>query len=976
MDHALSAGDLRRRASQKQPATAMIASARSDYPLYDPRFEHDACGTGFVANISGVREHRIIERALEALRNLAHRGAMDARAEASDGVGVLTQLPLALLNRWLTRRGLPAAAEGELAAGMVFLPRDDNLAMRARALLDQALERRGARVPGWRKVPVRDREISASARRERPRIEQALALRPAGMAADAFERLLYAARKEAESEWNRLGIADAYVASLSARSIVYKGLLTAETLPRFYADLLDPNFTSALALFHQRYSTNTFPSWRLAQPMRLLAHNGEINTVQGNRNWMAAREAALDAMWGDEAPWLRPVIEPQGSDSTSLDNALELLTRSGRTLAHALTLLTPAAWEARDDLAPETRAFFAAQAPLVEPWDGPAALVFSDGVRVGAALDRNGLRPLRYTLDAGGLLVVASESGVLDLDERNALAKGRLGPGQMLLVDTERGDLLFDAELKAALAAGRPYADWVKRHIVAVPPPDADARDAPGAAPAAPDALLPQQALFGYTHEDIELILRPMLAEGVEATWSMGDDTPLAVFSSQPRRLAAFFRQRFAQVTNPPIDSLRERLVMSLATYLGPRPPLLADAEPQGALLRLASPALDEAMLRQVLADAAKHGMPLARLKMAYTPAGPDDAAPEAALAAALDALEQAAVEAARAGAQVLVLTDRALAADETPIPAVLAVSAAHQALARAGLRPQVGLIAETGDVWDTHGLALLTGYGANAVCPSLALETARALAGTRGLEHLTPETAAGNVLHALEKGLLKALARMGLSAFESYLGAQLFEAIGLEPALIARYFPDAPHTLGGLDLADLDQHARACRDEAARLAASHEASMAARESDADTRHAVVRSAPAPGGPRLCALPAQRGISRGQSIGRQGAAAGGAQRRAGGLPALHRAGLHTPASGDPRPAGVPPGAPHPAGRGGVSGGDRAPVRRLGDVARLAQSRSAPDRHPRAERPGRAQQHRRRRRRPRELPGRARRSIHQ
>lgn len=845
MDQASSGGDHQRRLDLMNAITLPIAPARPEYPLYDPRFEHDACGAGFIANISGAREHRIIEHALEALRNLAHRGAMDARAEVSDGVGVLTQLPLTLLNHWLAGRGLSEAAKGALAAGMAFLPRESAHAARARAPLDQALERRGVRVLGWRKVPVRDKEIGESAKRERPRIEQALALRPDGMSADAFERLLYAARKEAEAEWSRHGIEDAYIASLSARTIVYKGLLTAETLPRFYADLLDPDFTSALALFHQRYSTNTFPSWRLAQPMRLLAHNGEINTVQGNRNWMAAREVTLDAAWGDEARWLRPVIEPQGSDSTSLDNALELLTRSGRTLAHALTLLTPAAWEARDELAPETRAFFEAQAPLVEPWDGPAALVFSDGIRVGAALDRNGLRPLRYTLSEDGLVVVASESGVLELDERRALAKGRLGPGQMLLVDTERSDLLFDARLKAALAAERPYANWVKRHIVAVPAPHADARDAPGSAPAPANALLPRQALFGYTHEDIELILRPMLAEGVEATWSMGDDTPLAVFSSQPRRLAAFFRQRFAQVTNPPIDSLREHLVMSLTSYLGPRPPLLADTEPESALLRLPTPALDEATLRQTLATAGAHGMPSARLKMAYIPTETDSAetgGAEAALTAALGSLEQAAVEAARDGAQILVLTDRELAADEAPIPALLAVSAAHQALARAGLRPRVGLIAETGDVWDTHGLALLAGYGANAVCPYLALETARALAGTRGLESLTPEAAAENVLHALEKGLLKVLARMGLSVFESYLGAQLFEAIGLEPALITRYFPGTPSALGGLDLADLDQHARACRDEATRLFVTHDTQGV--KDDAETERTVVALRP------------------------------------------------------------------------------------------------------------------------------------
>ncbi|HEX9037295.1 MAG TPA: glutamate synthase large subunit [Ktedonobacterales bacterium] len=809
-------GDAHQRREQSI-TSSVTPQTRRDYPLYDPAFERDACGTGFVANISGARDHRILERALEALRNLAHRGAMDASAEASDGVGVLTQIPLGLLNRWLAGRGLTRGAEGALAAGMVFLPRDDDPAARARMALDDALTRRGARVLAWRVVPTSDEAIGERARRVRPRIEQPLALRPDGMGGDAFERLLYLARKEAEARWREDGLMDAYVASLSARTMVYKGLLTAETLPRFYPDLLDPDYTSALALFHQRYSTNTFPSWRLAQPMRLLAHNGEINTIQGNRNWMTAREGELEDGWGAEARWLRPVIEPEGSDSTSLDNALELLTRSGRTLGHALTLLAPPAWETRDDLEPRTRAFFAAQAPVIEPWDGPAALVFSDGAYVGAALDRNGLRPLRYARDADGLLVVASETGVIPLDEARVLARGRLGPGQMLRLDTATGQLALDSDVKEALATRRPYADWERRHIVTAP--TSRATRATGAEPraATPEALLPRQALHGYTHEDIELILRPAITGGQEAVWSMGDDAPPAVFSSQPQRLAAYFRQRFAQVTNPPIDSLRERLVMSLTTYLGSRPALLADTEPEDILLRLESPLLDEAALRQVISAARTHGLPVSRLSMAYQPAE-DGADGAGALAAALDALDTRALDAVRAGARMVILSDHDVAEGEAVITAPLAVSAVHQALGRMGLRARVGLVAETGGVWDTHALALLIGFGANAVCPYLALETARALAGTRGLEELAPGEAALNLRRALEKGLLKILARMGLSTLESYLGAGLFEATGLAPDLIARYFPGVSATLDGLDLAGIDQRARACRDDAARL--------------------------------------------------------------------------------------------------------------------------------------------------------------
>jgi glutamate synthase domain-containing protein 2/glutamate synthase domain-containing protein 1/glutamate synthase domain-containing protein 3 len=805
------------------------------YPLYDPRFEHDACGTGCIVHVSGQREHRILAYALEALERLAHRGAMDASAEVSDGVGVLTQLPVPLFNRWVAERGHAPLAAGELAAGMLFLPTNGALAQQARALLAETLARRGIPVLGWREVPTDPDALADAARASCPRIEQVLVRRPAGLHTATFERLLYLARKETERRLTDAGLAGVYIASLSARTIVYKGLLTAATLPRFYHDLRDPDFTTALALFHQRYSTNTFPSWRLAQPMRLLAHNGEINTVQGNRNWMAAREARFSASaWGEEAAWLSPVIEPEGSDSASLDNALELLTRSGRSLPHALTMLTPAAWQCRDDLSPPERALFEAHAPLVEPWDGPAALVFSDGHYAGAALDRNGLRPLRYTLTEDGLLVVASETGVVELEEERIRTKGRLGPGEMLVVDVERGELLADRDLKRRLAEEAPYAAWVARHIVPVTPSGCGADGSDGAESTAftAEALLSWQARFGYSHEDVELVLRPMVAEGTEAVWSMGDDTPLAVFSRQPRPLASYFRQRFAQVTNPPIDSLREQLVMSLTSYLGARPPLLDAHEPAERLLRLATPVLDERALHETLAAAMAQGLPVVQLRTGYVPGSETDAADApghadgdtdgdtdgGALASALDALERAAVAAVRGGARVVVLSDRELVAGEAPLPVPLGLAAAHHALLHAGLRTEVGLVVETGGVWDVHGLALLIGYGANAVCPYLALATARALAGTRGLESLTPGQAARHLTHALEKGLLKVLARMGLSTVESYLGAQLFECLGLAPELTARYFPGTPSALGGLTLGELDRRARLALTEASRL--------------------------------------------------------------------------------------------------------------------------------------------------------------
>ncbi len=804
--------------SAEQQAEPACSGPRTHpaYPLYDPRFEHDACGTGFIASVTGAREHRILAYALEALANLAHRGAMDADAETSDGAGIMTQLPYRLLNAWLAEQGLAPVAGQNLAVGMFFLPVEAEAAAQARDLAARALERRGAAVLGWRVVPIDPGALGAAARRSCPRIEQVLIRRPDATTQDEFERLLYLARKESESRLAAASLTGVYIASLSARTVVYKGLLTAAQMPQFYLDLLDPRFETALALFHQRYSTNTFPSWPLAQPMRLLAHNGEINTVQGNRNWMAAREATcLAPHWGDEAAWLRPIIDADGSDSTSLDNVLELLVRSGRDVLHALTVLAPEAWEGQDELDQTIRSFFQAHAPLMEPWDGPAALVFSDGTLAGAALDRNGLRPLRYVITSDGLVVLGSEVGMVTLDEAHIKVKGRLGPGQMLAVDTARGLVLHNHQIKEELAARQPYAEWVKRQQVAI---SAENYEETPAQAVHPDALLEQQALFGYSHEDIELVLRPMLKDGTEAVWSMGDDTPLSVFSQHPRSLSSYFKQRFAQVTNPPIDSLREQSVMSLTSYLGPRGDLLADSEPSGTLLRLASPLLDEATLQAILATADERRLDVCCLQTVYEPGTDREAHGQ--LRRALDVLEEQAVAEVHAGAGIVLLSDRHVPAGSVPMPMPLALAAVHHALVRAGVRQQAGLIVETGAAWDVHQIALLIGYGANAVLPYLALETVRSLAQTRGLEEVRPRDAGHLYHHAVEKGLLKVMARMGLSVVESYLGAQLFECLGLDAALVERYFPGTPAALGGLTLDDLHRQACAHRAEADRLAA------------------------------------------------------------------------------------------------------------------------------------------------------------
>jgi glutamate synthase domain-containing protein 2/glutamate synthase domain-containing protein 1/glutamate synthase domain-containing protein 3 len=802
---------------------------RSAYPLYTPQFEHDACGTGFVANISGHREHRILTYALEALANLAHRGAMDADAETSDGAGLLTQIPYRLLNGWLAEQGAPPVAWQSLAVGMLFLPWGDEAARQAREMMSETLERRGAAVLGWRVVPVHPEMLGAAARRTCPRIEQVLVLRPDGTTLEDFERLLYLARKETESRLVAAGLTDVYIASLSARTLVYKGLLIAANLPRFYPDLLDTRYESALALFHQRYSTNTFPSWQLAQPMRLLAHNGEINTIQGNRHWMATRETSLlENHWGSEAEWLRPSMQPVASDSTSLDNALELLVRSGRSLLDALTLLVPEAWEGHNDLAVSIRRFYQARAPLMEPWDGPAALVLSDGTLAAAALDRNGLRPLRHVITGDGLVVLGSEVGMVQLDEAQIVSKGRLGPGQVFAVDTARGLVLENRQIKEELAGLHPYAAWVKRHLIPVTAPaQADHRliEEHGPEPArcaVPDDLLERQALFGYSHEDVELVLRPMVQDGAETVWSMGDDTPLSIFSRQPRPLSTYFKQRFAQVTNPPIDSLREQLVMSLTTYLGPRGDVLASGEPTETLLQLTSPLLDEAMLAAVLEAASRHQIGVCCLRTVYAlnASSPDSEEAGQALRKALDHLEEQAVAAVKAGAGLLLFSDREVPPGNAPMPMPLALAAVHHALVCAGLRLCAGLVVETGAAWDVHQIALLIGYGANAVLPYLALAAVRAQAGSRGLECVRPEEAERRYRHAVEKGVLKVMARMGLSVLESYLGAQLFECIGLSAELVERYFPGTPFALGGLTLADLDRQARTHRAEADRLAA------------------------------------------------------------------------------------------------------------------------------------------------------------
>ncbi|MFN3430524.1 MAG: glutamate synthase large subunit, partial [Candidatus Sericytochromatia bacterium] len=762
--------------------------------LYDPAFEHDACGVGFVADMDGRRRHDVLAMGLAAIANLSHRGAVASDGRSSDGTGVLTQLPHALLVQALPM-GLAPLAIGELAAGMVFLPTDPDARRAAEAIAETALGQHGLSALMWRDVPVEPAVLGAKARASMPAIRQVLVARPGTLDAAAFERRLLVARKGMERDAAAAGLGDFYVCSLSARTIVYKGLVMADELADFYPDLSDPAFETAICVFHQRYSTNTFPTWPLAQPFRVVGHNGEINTISGNRHWMGAREAELTGGGWDAAELaaLRPVIEPGGSDSCSLDNTLELLSRSGRTLVHALMMLMPEALG--PDADPELRGFYDYHACLMEPWDGPAAVAFTDGRLAGARLDRNGLRPARYVLTDDRLVVLGSEAGMLDLPAARVIEKGKLGPGQSLIIDTGEGRLYRHAELGAEAARHRPYRDWVEAETIRVPA-------ARAAGPIDPAGLHARQLAFGLTAEDVEKLLVPMATLAKEPVGSMGDDTPLAALSQQPRSLYHYFAQRFAQVTNPPIDPLREKLVMRLDTWLGARRSLLEATPAHARLVRLASPVLTPGELAALEA--------LASPCLAVLPATWAASAGEAGLEARLQALGTEAVTAVRAGAGVLVLSDRWVSPERVALPMPLALGAVRQALLAAGLAMRASIVCEAGDVFDDHGAAVLLGFGAAAVCPHVAVETLEALASSGQVGACGPEQAVANFQAAMETGLRKIMAKMGISAITSYQGAQLFEILGLSDAVAARYFPGTPSRLGGRDLTAIARQALA----------------------------------------------------------------------------------------------------------------------------------------------------------------------
>lgn len=773
------------------------------YPLYEARWEHDACGTGFLANVSGFASHQLIEQALTVLANLTHRGAQDADADTNDGAGLLTQIPHALLSAELRDRQITGTNPKDLAVGMLFLPSASaslSANAQARQIVEETLAELHLPWLFWRNPPLDLSVPGMGARASMPEIVQVVLARPAQLVAEEYERELYRARRLIEKRWLEAELVDGYIASFSSQTVVYKGLLAPAELARFYLDLADEHFVSSFAILHQRYSTNTFPSWSRAQPMRFLAHNGEINTIQGNQNWMQARERSLvSPLWGDRLPDLSPVIEPSGSDSGRLDNALELLALSGRSLLHSMQMMIPPAWEQDKELSPEERAWCEYHACCMEPWDGPAALIFGDGHYVGATLDRNGLRPMRYTLTSHGLLIVASEAGALPIEASEVVERGRLGPGEMLAVDLEQGTFLRNQTIKQKLAAQQPYQQWVETHLMRLSDLTTQSPSSVLETPSG-DELFQQQQLFGYTHEDVEFVLRPILADTKEPTWSMGDDAPLAALSTRSRSFADYFHQRFAQVTNPPIDPLREEITMSLDCYLGRRSSLLTETPLHARQLHLSTPLLTETQLA-ALCGLKREGYSTHTLNTSFVRTeGPE------ALRTTLERLEKEAVAAALDGVDFLILSDRGATLDEPPVPMLLAVAVVHQALIRQGLRDYTSLICETAAALDVHQIVLLLGYGAETVVPYLALASVCALAGQRKLEHITAEQAVESYIHVIEGGLRKVMARMGVSTLRNIIGAGLFEIFGLDQELLDSCFPGSaahPGKVGFVQVAE-----------------------------------------------------------------------------------------------------------------------------------------------------------------------------
>ena len=752
----------------------------ADDGLYHFSNEHDACGVGMLANLSGVATHDIVSRGVTILKRLLHRGAAGRDPLSGDGAGLLSVIPHGFFQRCV---GGILPAPGAYAVGVLFNGVGEE------STLERVLSEEGLRVLAWRDVPSDLSSIGEVARGSCPVIRQVFVASKEGLVGDALERRVFVARRRLEKE-----LLDAYFPSFSTRTIVYKGLMLATQIESFYGDLADEQFVSPLVLVHQRYSTNTFPTWRLAHPFRYLAHNGEINTLRGNLNHARTREAFLESplFSAEDIRKLVPLIDESQNDSACLDNMVELLVQGGRWLPHAMMMLIPQAWGAKYHMGKDIRGFYDYHSSLAEPWDGPAAVTFTDGVGAGAMLDRNGLRPARYSLTRDGLFVLASETGVLDFAPREVVRRGRLKPGEILWCDLKEHRLVLDQELKSMVARQAPYRRWAQENKI----PVAGMFDSITAEHVSP-GLKERQRLFGWSQEDVELLVRPMVEAGKEPVGSMGNDASLAVLSPRPQLLFNYFKQRFAQVTNPPIDPIREELVMSLTTYIGNQGNILSESAHRQSIVRLARPILTGEDLARLLV------MEKSRIQVLRLGWKED-------LQKALAALEEAAVASAREGRNILILTDKEMGEDELPMPSLLATAAVNQALTVAGLRPPVGIILQTGEAREVMHYALLLGYGATAIHPYLALETAAALAKDGDAAKATE-----NYISAIDKGLLKCMSKMGIATLRSYRSAQMFEAIGLGRDLVAKYFPGTPSAVGGIGIADVEAEVRARVQEA-----------------------------------------------------------------------------------------------------------------------------------------------------------------
>ena len=773
--------------------------------LYDPRHEHDACGIGFVADIKGRPSHRIVELGVEVLVNLTHRGACGCDPDTGDGAGLLLQIPHAFFVKQAEAGGFELPSLGEYGVGMVFVSPLRDQGHAARSMVEEVAAEEGLSVLGWRRVPTNSRAVGWQARETEPHVYQVFVEQREDppLRGDSWERKLFVFRKRTEQEAVARGLERYYPASLSSRTICYKGLLLAPQILPYYPDLSDATFESAVALIHQRFSTNTFPTWERAQPFRYLAHNGEINTLRGNANWMRAREATLQSdLFGSDTEKIKPVIDETGSDSTQIDNALELLIQSGRSIAHSFMMLIPEAWSSHDHMEPYKKEFYEFHATMMEPWDGPASIVFTDGRYVGGSLDRNGLRPSRYTVTHDDLVVMASETGVIpEIRPENVRAKGRLQPGRLFLVDMEEGRIIRDGEAKEAISKRRPYGEWLRRNLI-------DLSELPAAASVEGtdlSTLLQRQRTFGYTSEHQRILLAPMARSGAEPVGSMGIDIPLACLSERPQLLFSYFKQLFAQVTNPAIDPIREELVMSTVTYVGPQGNLLDERPEYAHVIKVPRPVIDNAKLEQLRALGPSVRFSSMTLPMTFPAAdGPGG------LRDALDRLCAAAESAADAGASVLVLSDRGVDETNVPIPSLLACGAVHHHLIRAAKRSKVGIIVESGEPREVMHFCLLIGYGANAVNAYLVYETLEAMHRRGHLDDsaLSVGKAHLNFEKAITKGILKVMSKMGISTVQSYHGAQIFEAIGLARDVVDRYFTGTTSQIEGVGIETLAKEA------------------------------------------------------------------------------------------------------------------------------------------------------------------------